>query len=76
MEISNYTTVRYLRPNSTKGARIKIQYYNGGWRAPIYLSYCYATGDVKKQAIQYLQEKKINLVRLITYKQYYIFVTE
>ena len=76
MKESNYTTARYLGPTATKGSRIKIQHYRNGWKAPIFLPYCYETGNVKTQVIKYLKDNNLNPIKLIDHKLTYIFITE
>lgn len=76
MRRSNYATAKYLAPTNTKGARVKINIYNDGWKQPIILPYCYGTGSVRKQAHEYLASIDINPTKLIDHKLTYIFIID
>jgi hypothetical protein len=54
--------VKYLAPTNHKGARIKLTEQMYQTADIVTLSYDYAIGNGTEQAIQYLQNKGINLL--------------
>ena len=77
-EIQNYRkfNISYLSPTDYRGARVKIsepKRYNNDKTVSVILSYCYETGDIAKQALDYLLDLGFNPVaRCSEYKYYTI----
>ena len=77
-EIQNYRkfNISYLAPTNYLGARVKIsepKRYNNDKTGSITLPYCYKTGDIAQQALNYLLELGFKPVaRCSEYKYYTI----
>ena len=68
--------ISFLSPTNHRGARVKIsepKRYNDDKAKSVVLSYCYKTGDIAQQGLNYLIEKGFKPVsRCSEYKFYTI----
>lgn len=77
-EIQNYRkfNISYLGPTDYRGARVKIsepKRYNDDKTVSVTLSYCYKTGDIAQQSLNYLLSLGFKPVaRCSEYKYYTI----
>ena len=60
-EIENYRkfNIKYISPDDNRGARVRIsepKRYNTDKTRSVTLSYCYETGDIAQQGLDYLLE--------------------
>lgn len=69
--------ISYLPVTNSKGARVKIietKRYNNDKTRTVILSYCYETGDILQQGINFLTEKGFNIVgRASDINSYFVF---
>ncbi len=80
-EIENYRkfNISYLSPTNYLGARVKIsepkRFYNDK-TVSVTLSYCYKTGDIAKQALNYLLKLGFKPVARCSEHKYYTILCD
>ena len=69
-------TVKFLAPTNTKGARISVTEDRHNKKDVKVLSYCYETGNILKQAVNYLLNININVTSYGEQKSNYIISSD